>query len=176
MLVCAGDIEQFPFALPIGIGLVDSAVNLTKSVIYNPPEFLVFVGTAGSYGEYNIFDIVESRVASNIEHSFFNGTAYTPIDNVVASTDMVSRETIVNSSNYITTSEELSKRYLKHKIGLENMEFFSVVKVAKEFAIPVAGIFVVTNYCNKQAHEVFKQNHKIAMEKLIQHLTEKGLA
>ncbi|HGZ71238.1 MAG TPA: purine-nucleoside phosphorylase, partial [Nitratifractor sp.] len=78
MLVCAGDIEQFPFALPIGIGLVDSAVNLTKSVIYNPPEFLVFVGTAGSYGEYNIFDIVESRVASNIEHSFFNGTAYTP--------------------------------------------------------------------------------------------------
>jgi nucleoside phosphorylase len=176
MIVCAGDIEQFPFALPIGIGLVDSAINLTKTVIYNPPEFLVFVGTAGSYGKHQIFDIVESRVASNIEHSFLNGSAYTPVDNVVASTDMVSRETIVNSSNYITTSEELSRKYLQLNVELENMEFFSVVKVAKEFNIPVAGIFIVSNFCNQEAHEVFKQNHAIAMEKLVKYITKKGLA
>ncbi len=175
MIVCAGEIEQFPFATPIGIGLVDSAINLSRLVLMNPPEFLIFIGTAGSYGKHKIFDIIDSRVASNIEHAFFNNTAYTPIDNVVASTDAVSRETIVNSSNYITISKEMSLQYLKHNIALENMEFYSVVKVAKEFSIPVVGIFVVTNYCNSNAHNDFKKNHKEAMDRLTNYLKEKGI-
>ena len=59
MIVCAGDIEQFSFAVPIGVGLVNSAINLTRLCIMNPPEFLLFVGSAGSYGNKNIFDLVE---------------------------------------------------------------------------------------------------------------------
>ena len=166
MLICAGDIEHIKSATPIGVGLVNSAINLTRLCIMNPPEFLLFVGTAGSYGNKKIFDIVESRVAANIEQSFLTNSGYTPIDNVVASVDDVSRETIVNSSNYITTSQELSKKYLQLNIDLENMEFFSVVSVAKEFGIPVGGLFVVTNYCNKDAHKDFSANHKKAIEKL----------
>ena len=175
MIICAGNIEQFPFATPIGIGLVDSAINLSRLILMSPPQYLVFVGTAGSYGKKEIFDIVESRVASNIEHSFLNKTAYTPIDNVVSASENVSRETIVNSSNYITASKELSKRYLSLNIDLENMEFFSVLKVAQEFNIPVAGIFVVTNYCYESAHEEFKKNHSNAMQLLDQYLRKKGL-
>jgi len=166
VIICAGDIEQFDFAQPIGIGLVNSAVNLTKICLMNPPEFLLFIGTAGSYGNKEIFDIVESRVASNIEQGFLMKTAYTPIDNIVASTDDVSRETIVNSSNYITTSQELSKKYLQLNLELENMEFFSVLLVAKEFNIPVGGVFVVTNYCNENAHKDFMKNRAEAMQKL----------
>jgi len=166
VIICAGDIEQFNFAQPIGIGLVNSAVNLTKICLMNPPEFLLFIGTAGSYGNKEIFDIVESRVASNIEQGFLMKTAYTPIDNIVASTDDVSRETIVNSSNYITTSQELSKKYLQLNLELENMEFFSVLLVAKEFNIPVGGVFVVTNYCNENAHKDFMKNRAEAMQKL----------
>jgi len=166
MIICAGEIEQIKGAIPIGVGLVNSAINLTRLCIMNPPEFLLFVGTAGSYGRKEIFDIIESRVAANVEHSFLNKSAYTPIDNVVSSVDDVSRETIVNSSNYITTSQELSKKYLQLNIELENMEFFSVVNVAKEFSIPVAGLFVVTNYCNENAHRDFKKNHKQAIKLL----------
>ena len=166
MIICAGDIEQFDFAQPIGIGLVNSAVNLTKLCLMNPPEFLLFIGTAGSYGNKEIFEIVESRVASNNEQGFLTKTAYTPIDNIVASTDEVSRETIVNSSNCITTSQELSKKYLQLNLELENMEFFSVLLVAKEFNIPVGGVFVVTNYCNENAHKDFIQNRAEAMQKL----------
>ena len=175
MIVCAGNIEQFSFANPIGIGLVESAINLTRLVLMNPPEYLIFVGTAGSYGNKELFEIVESRVASNIEHSFLNKTAYTPIDNVVSSSENVSRETIVNSSNYITASKAISKRYLSLKIDLENMEFFSVLKVAQEFNIPVAGIFVVTNFCYEMAHEEFKKNHAKAMELLDAYIRKKGI-
>ena len=176
MIVCAGDIEQFSFAQPIGIGLINSAINLTRACIMNPPEFILFVGTAGSYGNKKIFDIVESKVASNVEQAFLTNSGYTPLDNVVASTDAVSRETIINSSNYITISKELSDKYLKLNLDLESMEFFSVVSVAKEFNIPVGGIFIITNYCDENAHKDFLTNRVEAMAKLESYITSKGIS
>lgn len=166
MIICAGDIEQFDFATPIGIGMVNSAINLTKLCLLNPPEFLLFVGTAGSYGEHKVFDIVESKTASNIENSFFTNGAYTPLDNVISTANNVSRETVINSSNYITTDQTLSKYYLKQNIKLENMEFFAVLKVAQELNIPTGGVFIVTNYCNENAHKDFLANHKEAMKRV----------
>lgn len=176
MIVCAGNNETFPFALPIGVGLVDSAINLTRLCLFDKPEYILFIGSAGSYGEHNILDIVESSNASNIELSFFNDDSYTPIDNVIKTekTNLKS-DTIINSSNYITTNEETSKEFTKYGIGCENMEFFSVVKVAQEFDLDVKGIFVITNYTNKNAHKDFISNHNKAMDKLVNHLLNKGI-
>ena len=173
MMVCAGESEQFDFAIPIGIGMTDVAIHLTKLCLSQKPEFLFFVGTAGSYGEKNIFDIIESKTATNIENSFFTGKSYTPIDNMVSTAKDVSRETIINSSNYITKDKGICKYYLNKNIHLENMEYYAVLKVAKSFAIPAAGIFIVTNYCNENAHEDFLKNHKEAMLKLTKHIKEK---
>jgi len=170
MFVCAGDSEQFDFATPIGIGMVDAAINLTRLCLMSPPEFLVFVGTAGSYGRREILEIIESRTASNIEHGFFDGKSYTPIDNVVSTAEDVSRETIVNSSHYITTDEKAAAQYLANNIDLENMEFYAVLKVAKEFNIPAGGVFAVTNYCNAQAHQDFLAHHAEAKEKLTDYI------
>ena len=176
MIVCAGNIESFKFAEPIGIGLVNSAINLTRQCLFNKPDYLLFIGTAGSYGEHEIFDIVESKRAANLELSFLNQDAYTPIDNVLESENkFVRNDTIVNSSNYITTNEELSKQYNQYGIGIENMEFFSVLSVAKEFEIPVAGIFIITNYTNSNAHSDFKLNHQEAMQRLTEYLVEKQI-
>jgi len=173
MFICAGESEQFDFAIPVGIGMTDVAINLTKLCSSQKPEFLFFVGTAGSYGEKNIFDIIESKTAANIENSFFNAKAYTPIDNLVSTAEDVSRETIVNSSNYITIDKSLGKSYLAKNIHIENMEYYAVLKVAKQFGIPAAGVFIVTNYCDENAHKDFLKNHKEAMDRLTQYIKEK---
>ena len=166
MVICAGKSEQFDFALPVGVGMLEVAMNLTRICMTEKPQFLLFVGTAGSYGEKKIFDIVESKTAANIENSFFTGGSYTPIDNVVSSVEDVSRETLVNSSNYITTDKSLGKYYMAQNIHLENMEYFAVLKVAQSFGISAGGVFVVTNYCDENAHEDFLKNQKEAMTKL----------
>jgi len=166
MIICAGKIEQFDFAVPIGIGMIEVAMNLTRICMAEKPKFLLFVGTAGSYGEKKVFDIVESKTAANIENSFFTGGSYTPIDNVVSTTDDVSRETLINSSNYITTDKNIGKHYLAQNIHLENMEYFAVLKVAQSFGISAGGVFIVTNYCDENAHEDFLKNQKEAMDKL----------
>ena len=174
MIICAGESESFDFAKPVGIGMIDVSINLTKMCIENPPAFLLFVGSAGSYGEKEIFDIIESKTATNIENSFFGGGSYTPIDNVISTADDVSRETMVNSSNYISTDAKRSKHYIAQNIHLENMEFFAVLKVAEKFAIPAAGIFIVTNYCDENAHGDFKKNHAEAMRKLTEYMNNKA--
>ncbi len=177
MIICAGNNESFEFATAIGVGLIESSMNLTRLALFDKPEFLIFIGSAGSYGKYKPFDIVESSIGANIENSFWSGGSYTPLDNVIEAyhDSNVSRETkdIVNSSNYITTDDSLSDNYRKQKIELENMEFFSVLKIAQEFEIPVLGIFIVTNYCNKSAHEDFLVNHDKAKYLLSEYMLEK---
>lgn len=176
MIVCAGRNETFKFAEPIGVGLIESTINLTRHCLFNKPDFLLFIGSAGSYGNHDIFDIIESKRAANLELSFLSDNSYTPLDNVLESENkMVRNDTIVNSSNYITTNFELAKNYNNYGIGIENMEFFSVIQVAREFEIPVAGIFIITNYTNKNAHEDFMKNHKEAMSKLTKYLVEKQI-
>ncbi len=176
MIVCAGRNETFKFAEPMGVGLIESAINLTKKCLFDKPDFLLFIGSAGSYGNFNILDIVESRKASNVEISFLRDDSYTPLDKVLESeNELVRNDTIVNSSNYISTNLDLAKNYGDYGIGIENMEFFSIVQVAREFGIPAAGIFVITNYTNKNAHEDFINNHKEAMSKLTKYLIDKNI-
>mgnify|MGYP000299560440 FL=1 len=172
MIICAGENEQFDFALPVGIGMTDVAINLTRLCLSQKPKFLLFVGTAGSYGEKKVFDIIESKTAANIENSFFTGGSYTPIDNMVSTAEDVSRETIINSSNYITTDKNIGKAYLSKNIHLENMEYYAVLKVARSFEIPATGIFIVTNYCDENAHKDFMDNHKEAMLRLTKYIKE----
>jgi nucleoside phosphorylase len=170
MIICAGNNENFSFATPMGIGLIETAMNVTRLCLFDKPEFLLFVGTAGSYGEKQIFDIVESKTASNIELAFLSNDAYTPLDNVVSTNTTNTKDIVVNSSNYISTNEELTKNFLKFGVGIENMEFFSVLRIAQEFDIPAGGVFCVTNYTNKSAHEDFLKNHDKAKVLLEDHV------
>ena len=187
MIICAGRIEQFDFARPVGIGMVEAAVTLTQLCEKQMIEHILFVGTAGSYGKHDIFDIVPSYTAANIEQSFFEGTAYSPIADALGGISCnsieeklsdVSRETnhtvVVNSSNYITTNKALWAEYTARNIYLENMEFFGVVQAAKQCGIFASGLFIVTNYCDEYAHNDFMKNHQEAMARLSSHV-EKNL-
>lgn len=178
MIVCAGRMESFGFARSIGVGLVESAINLTKIVLEQKPKELIFIGSAGSYDfSLKLLDIFISDCATQIEGSVLDNSSYTPLENKIdlsqKSFQSVSHETlqkfpkvIVNSSNYITTNINQAKMMLEREISLENMEFFSVLQVAKEFQIPCFGVFCVSNYTNPQAHQDFLSHHKDVMERL----------
>ncbi len=173
MIICAGNNETFNFAQPMGVGLVEIAMNLTRLCLFDKPEFILFVGSAGSYGDAKIFDIIESKTASNIELAFLSNDAYTPLDNVVTTNLTNVKDIVVNSSNYISTNEELTKNFLKFGVGIENMEFFAVLKIAQEFNIPAGGVFCVTNFTNTNAHEDFLKNHEEAKKLLAEHVKKR---
>ena len=169
MIICAGITEIFKFATPIGVGLVESAMNLTKICSEQKPKELIFVGSAGSYGELDIFELFTSYKAANVEQSALEQKAYSPIASSVESLskNMPKKSLVVNSSNYITTDEKNAKAFLKSGFDAENMEFYSVLSVAKAHNIPAFGAFVVTNYCDSLAHDDYMKNIPIAKEILI---------
>ncbi len=174
MIICAGNNEQLKGAVPVGIGLIEVAINLTKLCLEKKPQEIIFIGSAGSYGKYKIFDIVKSYSASNVEISYLQNLSYTPIKKLKIFQN-VSCETniIVNSSNFITIDKNISQKYIENGIDLENMEFYSILKVAEKFKIKAKGIFVITNYCQANAHQEFISNHQKAkqiMEKIIEKL------
>jgi len=173
MIICAGNNETFNFAQPMGVGLVETAMNITRLCLFDKPEFILFVGTAGSYGKHEILDIVESKTAANIELSFLTNDAYTPLENVISTNLTNKKDVIVNSSNYISTNETLTKKFLQFGVEIENMEFFSVLAIAKEFEIPAGGVFCITNYTNKNAHDDFLKNHDKAKELLEKHVIKR---
>lgn len=170
-IICAGNIESFDFATPIGIGLIESTMTLVKFIVEQKPKALLFIGSAGSYGRYQPLDIVCSHQATNIETGYFSKSCYTPLISRISSKILnVSCETtnvdpvVINSSNYITTNKHISKEYLNLGLEAENMEFFSVLTVANQFNLPAFGIFVITNYCDDDAHKNFLKNHEKAKE------------
>ena len=220
MIISAGRNEIFPFALPMGVGLVDMSINLTallqkramvdsrgkyEQVLtanrqlderlnsidspilqsakssQNPdkilnalPSEIIFVGSAGLYKDGEVFKIYESSVAANIEISSLEHKSYSPIESEIAS--VVPRGTCkVNSSNFITTDRNLAHELFDRGYFLENMEFFAVLKVAQKFQIPAYGIFVATNFCDKNAHADFIRNHEQAKKELEKYLKQKEI-
>ena len=173
MIICAGNNETFDFAQPMGVGLIETAMNLTRLCLFDKPEFILFVGSAGSYGNHKIFDIVESKTASNIELAFLSNDAYTPLDNVVSTNTTDVKDIVVNSSNYISTNKTLTKNFLKFNVEIENMEFFAVLKIAQEFNIPAGGVFCITNFTDENAHKDFMKNHNKAKKLLGEHVKKR---
>ena len=220
MIISAGRNEIFPFALPMGVGLVDMSINLTAllqkrtmvdscnrydqnltasrqlderlNLINSPilqsvkssqnpnkilsalPSEIIFVGSAGLYKEGKVFEIYESSIAANIEVSSLETKSYSPIESEVAS--VVPRGTCkANSSNFITTDQNLALKLFDRGYFLENMEFFAVLKVAQKFQIPAYGIFVATNLCDKNAHADFIKNHERAKKELEKYLKQKEI-
>ena len=220
MIISAGRNEIFPFALPMGVGLVDMSINLTAllqrqamvdscnryeqiltasrqlderlNLIDSPilqsakssqnpdkilnalPREIIFIGSAGLYKDGEVFEIYESSVAANIEISSLENKSYSPIESEIAS--VVPRGTCkVNSSNFITTDQNLAHELFARGYFLENMEFFAVLEVAQKFQIPAYGIFVATNFCDKNAHADFIKNHEQAKKELEKYLKQKEI-
>ncbi|GAA7221892.1 hypothetical protein HpBGD77_12510 [Helicobacter pylori] len=164
MLLCAGRNETLKGATPIGVGLIESAIHLTRMCLKNPDiESLIFIGSAGSYSpEIELLSVFESVCGYQIEESFSHLNSYTPLDNSIqieTKEEALFERARVNSSNYIHTSEMFAKKMAQKGVLLENMEFFSVLSVAKIFSLKAKGIFCVSNYAGLNAHKEFKENH-----------------
>ncbi len=121
-----------------------------------------------------LLEIYESAHCFNIEASKLTNDFYSPAECEINLN--VSYETKkCNSSNYICTDETLAVRFADLGLELENMESFAVLSVAKRFGINATCFLCATNFCDKNAHQSFLQNHAQAKKNLERFLQEKNL-
>lgn len=121
-----------------------------------------------------LLEIYESAHCFNVEASKLTNAFYSPAECEINLN--VSYETKkCNSSNYICTDENLAARFADLGLELENMESFAVLSVAKRFGISATCFLCATNFCDKNAHQSFLQNHAQAKKNLEYFLQEKNL-
>lgn len=173
--------ESFSFAKAIGVGVVDSAINLTATLksLENLPKEIVFIGSGGLYRGGEILEIYTSSLASNLEISHLLNLAYTPIFDEISvnvSYETLGRNSVkTNSSNFITTDSNLAYKFADLGYFIENMELYSVLKVANFFKIPAYGILCATNFCDEFAHKNFIKNYEKAKIKLENFLKDRRI-
>lgn len=121
-----------------------------------------------------LLEIYESAHCFNVEASKLTNAFYSPAECEINLN--VSYETKkCNSSNYICTDENVAARFANLGLELENMENFAVLSVAKRFGISATCFLCATNFCDKNAHQSFLQNHAQAKKNLEHFLQEKNL-
>lgn len=121
-----------------------------------------------------LLEIYESAHCFNVEASKLTNDFYSPAECEINLN--VSYETKkCNSSNYICTDENVAARFADLGLELENMESFAVLSVAKRFGISATCFLCATNFCDKNAHQSFLQNHAQAKKNLEHFLQEKNL-
>ena len=173
--------------------------------VASKPDKIIFIGTCGLYqkgdekglnalnlsengkikenlGAKNLasekplklLEIYESTHCFNVEASKLTNAFYSPAECEINLN--VSYETKkCNSSNYICTDENVAARFADLGLELENMESFAVLSVAKRFGISATCFLCATNFCDKNAHQSFLQNHAQAKKNLEYFLQEKNL-
>lgn len=183
MFICAGGIESFSFAKSVGVGLINSAISLTSICLKEKVDNIIFLGSAGSYDlNAKIGEIFYSFSSFQIETSFIDSLSYTPLENQIDMTSfLISNESSfkefdvksldiklakINSSNYITSTSKYNDSFLNAGILLENMEFFSILSVAREFKIPCVGIFCISNIVGESSHKQYLQNKTLVLDNL----------
>lgn len=121
-----------------------------------------------------LLEIYESAHCFNVEASKLTNDFYSPAECEINLN--VSYETKkCNSSNYICTDENVAARFANLGLELENMESFAVLSLAKRFGISATCFLCATNFCDKNAHQSFLQNHAQAKKNLEHFLQEKNL-
>lgn len=186
-------------------GIMGEQSVASELSVANKPDKIIFIGTCGLYqkgdkkglnavnlsengkikenlGAKNLtsekplqlLEIYESAHCFNVEASKLTNAFYSPAECEINLN--VSYETKkCNSSNYICTDENVAARFADLGLELENMESFAVLSVAKRFGISATCFLCATNFCDKNAHQSFLQNHAQAKKNLEHFLQEKNL-
>jgi len=162
---------------PVGIGAVEAAAGAATALARQAPGAVVFVGTAGSYGETPSLDAVaiarELHLASG---SVTASRAYFPEPmRRRAAADTTLRRALVEAGGGaaieadvasplgITSSRPLAAR-LAATTGatVENLEAFAVARAAAEAKVPFGAVLGIANRVGPAAHRQWLQHRETA--------------
>ncbi len=146
MFLCAGDIELIENTQPIGIGLMNASINLTKKLCEcnvkgrdggangekggdyvaqkDAIERIIFIGSAGSYDyEIPLLSTFYATCATQIEQSYAFNKSYCPLDPIwwsdvtKSSKDLAQKEQVLSGAKEAIVN---SSNFISMDVGFAN--------------------------------------------------------
>ncbi|MAU36223.1 MAG: futalosine hydrolase [Flavobacteriales bacterium] len=189
LIVAATDFEitslkiRKQHVLCTGIGMVNTAVSLTKELVSNKYDLIINMGVAGAFSE----DLVNGCVVEVIEDNFseigfendLEFMQFTDFD--IQTRFYSSPRTNLKQVRAITVNtvhgnnDTISEIVKREKADIETMEGASVFKVCEEFNIPCLQIRSISNRIEKRNTEQWDldlaiRNLNFEVEKIINNL------
>jgi len=153
---------------PAGIGAVDAAAGAAEAVARVRPRLVLFVGTAGRYGDAPpIGACAVARRLLLAPTAVLRGEAYLPgpMPHELA-TDGPLRQSLrraggapladVATTLGITTRRALATRLAASGAALENLEAFAVGRAAARAQLPFGAVLGIANGVGPQAHREWR--------------------
>jgi nucleoside phosphorylase len=145
-------------ARPAGVGLVEAGIGATRAIAEERPRAVIFVGTAGSYGEDAVGRVIVARRVKLVSTAAARAEGYLPsIMPAVLDTDAGLRRALrlpaadVACPLAITSRAAAARRLAAHSgCAVENLELFAVGRAAQ--GLPFAAVLGISNRVGPRAH------------------------
>jgi len=143
--------------LVTGVGMINTALSLTKRLSEKSYDLVINIGVAGAFNTLNLGDVVEVTEDIFSEIGFENGisfSAFTDFDlkkiyKVEGKTNLQQAKGI--TVNTVHGNEESIEEIIKRlNPDVESMEGAAVFKVCQEFSIPCVQIRAISNKVEKR--------------------------
>mgnify|MGYP001194787213 FL=1 len=177
--ITSDKINDLPILLT-GVGMVNTAINLTKELNNNDCDLVINMGVAGCFlDEIKIGDVVEVVEDCFSEIGFEDGESYSEFSDFEIKTEYkVEEKTRLRKVKGITVNtvhgNENSINNIVERLhpDIESMEGAAVFKVCEEMKIPCIQIRSVSNKVEKRNKESWNlplaiSNLNIEVEKII---------
>jgi futalosine hydrolase len=136
-----------------GVGMVNTAINLTKELVENEYDLVVNMGVSGSFSsDILIGDVVEVVEDNFSEIGFENGVSFSEFSELNVKTSYeIKGETTLRKVKSITVNtvhgneKSIDKIVKRLNPDIESMEGAAVFQVCKKFKIPCLQIRSISN-------------------------------
>ena len=166
-----------------GVGMVNTAINLTKELMQTKYDLVINMGVAGSFSDdLNNGDVVEVIEDNFCEIGFENGIEFSKFTDFDLKTKYLnSSRSSLKKVRAITVNtvhgkdETISDVIKRQNPEIESMEGASVFKVCEEFNVPCIQIRAISNKVQKRDKNKWNlklaiKNLNIEIEKIIENL------
>ena len=136
-----------------GVGMVNTAINLTKELVENEYDIVVNIGVSGSFSsDILIGDVVEVVEDSFSEIGFENGVSFSEFSelNVKTSYEINGKTTLRKVKSITVNTVHGNEKSIDEIVktlnpDIESMEGAAVFQVCKKFKIPCVQIRSISN-------------------------------
>ena len=166
-----------------GVGMVNTAINLTKELMTTKYDLVINMGVAGSFSdELNNGDVVEVVEDDFCEIGFENDLEFSKFTDFDLKTKYLnnSRSSLkkvraITVNTVHGKNETISDITTRENPEIESMEGASVFKVCEEFNVPCIQIRSISNKVQKRNKnnwnlKLASKNLNIEIEKIIENL------
>ena len=145
--------------VPLGVGVVPAGIATAALLARERPDGVIFVGTAGAYGDIPIGTVVTARTVGLVSGTATLGLGYVPLAPPPLTTQLHADAPLVDVATLVAITTDVA---LAARIGvtwqIEHMEAYGVAAACAAAGVPFGAVFGVTNRVGPDAHAEWRAN------------------